>query len=179
MNESDLLLGSVELTGAFTKRKEKRVNADTYQQGWIEWKTKSNGKKACRFRYWVRDENKPGEWRKAATPWEEGLTEKQAKKRLRDLMTAMEHEAPKPPQVVVAKKDGPTSLKGVRVAIPGELTTAFLTLRLYDPAVQYVVMPFDKIMQVWQWDKCWGWDFPMTAMAAARLGRGEDAVRAL
>ena len=26
--------------------------------------------------------------------------------------------------VVVARKDGPSSLKGVRVAIPGELTTA-------------------------------------------------------
>ena len=80
------------------------MNADTYQQGWIEWKTKSNGKKACRFRYWVRDESKPSEWRKAATPWEEGLTEKQAKKRLRDLMTAMEHEPPKAPPVAVAKK---------------------------------------------------------------------------
>ncbi|HEY3042775.1 MAG TPA: MqnA/MqnD/SBP family protein [Vicinamibacterales bacterium] len=49
--------------------------------------------------------------------------------------------------VVVAKQGGPTSLKGVRVAIPGELTTAFLALRLYDPGVQYVVMPFDKIQE--------------------------------
>ena len=49
--------------------------------------------------------------------------------------------------VVVAKKGGPTSLEGVRVAVPGELTTAFLALRLYDPAVQYVVMPFDKIQE--------------------------------
>jgi 1,4-dihydroxy-6-naphthoate synthase len=49
--------------------------------------------------------------------------------------------------IVVAKKDGPASLKGVRVAVPGELTTAFLTLRLYDPSVQYVVMPFDKIQE--------------------------------
>jgi len=47
--------------------------------------------------------------------------------------------------IVVAKNDGPSSLKGIRVAIPGELTTAFLTLRLYDPAVEYVVMPFDQI----------------------------------
>jgi 1,4-dihydroxy-6-naphthoate synthase len=47
--------------------------------------------------------------------------------------------------IVVAGKDGPSSLEGVRVAIPGELTTAFLTLRLYDPAVAYVVMPFDEI----------------------------------
>lgn len=49
--------------------------------------------------------------------------------------------------VVVAKKGGPTSLEGVRVAIPGELTTAFLALRLYDLSVQYVVMPFDKIQE--------------------------------
>src|ERR1700681_2103898 len=49
--------------------------------------------------------------------------------------------------VVVAKKGGPTSLESVRVAVPGELTTAFLTLRLYDPSVQYVVMPFDKIQE--------------------------------
>src|SRR5438309_8600920 len=49
--------------------------------------------------------------------------------------------------VVVAKKDGPTSLKGIRVAIPGELTTAFLTLRLFDPSVEYVVVPFDQIQK--------------------------------
>ena len=49
--------------------------------------------------------------------------------------------------VVVAKNGGPTSLKGVRIAIPGELTTAFLALRLYDPGVQYVVMPFDRIQE--------------------------------
>jgi 5,8-dihydroxy-2-naphthoate synthase len=49
--------------------------------------------------------------------------------------------------VVVAKKDGPASLKGIRVAIPGELTTAFLTLRLYDPSFEYVVVPFDQIQE--------------------------------
>jgi 1,4-dihydroxy-6-naphthoate synthase len=49
--------------------------------------------------------------------------------------------------VVVAKAGGPTSLKDVRVAVPGELTTAFLALRLYDPGVQYTVMPFDRIQE--------------------------------
>jgi len=47
--------------------------------------------------------------------------------------------------IVVARTDGPSSLKGVTVAVPGTLTTAFLTLRMYDPAVEYVVMPFDRI----------------------------------
>jgi len=49
--------------------------------------------------------------------------------------------------VVVARKDGPSSLKGVRVAIPGELTTAFLSLRLFDPTVEFVVVPFDQIQE--------------------------------
>jgi 1,4-dihydroxy-6-naphthoate synthase len=49
--------------------------------------------------------------------------------------------------VVVARKNGPASLEGIRVAVPGELTTAFLTLRLYDPGVQYVVMPFNEIQE--------------------------------
>ena len=49
--------------------------------------------------------------------------------------------------VVVARKDGPASLKDVRVAIPGELTTAWLTLRLFDPSVQHIVVPFDQIQE--------------------------------
>jgi 1,4-dihydroxy-6-naphthoate synthase len=38
-------------------------------------------------------------------------------------------------------------VKGKRIAIPGTLTTAYLTLRLYEPDFQYVVVPFDQIQQ--------------------------------
>jgi 1,4-dihydroxy-6-naphthoate synthase len=38
-------------------------------------------------------------------------------------------------------------LKGVRIAVPGTLTTAFLTLRLLLPgSFSYEVMPFDRIL---------------------------------
>jgi 1,4-dihydroxy-6-naphthoate synthase len=47
--------------------------------------------------------------------------------------------------IVVSRADGPSSLEGVTVAVPGTLTTAFLTLRMYDPGVEYTVMPFDQI----------------------------------
>ena len=47
--------------------------------------------------------------------------------------------------VVVSRDAVPASLEGVRVAIPGTLTTAFLALRLYRPDVEYEVMPFDQI----------------------------------
>src|SRR4051812_25203591 len=95
---------SVEMTGAFTDRKEKRVNANTYQEGWIEWKTKSTGKRACRFRYWVQDETKPSGWRKAAATWKDGLTVKQAKKELREFMAAIRMQRPIAPQTPKTKE---------------------------------------------------------------------------
>jgi len=36
-----------------------------------------------------------------------------------------------------------------------------------------------KTFKEWQWDKVWGWDFPMMAMAAARNGEPKMAVDAL
>ncbi|MGH7571757.1 MAG: menaquinone biosynthesis family protein [Gemmatimonadota bacterium] len=50
--------------------------------------------------------------------------------------------------IVVAQPDGPASvadLGGLRVAIPGELTTAYLVARLYVPAFEAVPMAFDRI----------------------------------
>jgi 1,4-dihydroxy-6-naphthoate synthase len=38
-------------------------------------------------------------------------------------------------------------VKGRKIAIPGTLTTAYLTLRLYEPDFAYVVVPFDQIEQ--------------------------------
>src|SRR5215203_3414590 len=48
--------------------------------------------------------------------------------------------------IVVARQDGgPAGVKGSRIAIPGELTTAYLALRLYEPDFEFVVVPFDQI----------------------------------
>jgi 1,4-dihydroxy-6-naphthoate synthase len=50
--------------------------------------------------------------------------------------------------IVVARQDGgPVNVKGSRIAIPGTLTTAYLTLRLYEPDFEYVVVPFDEIQR--------------------------------
>ncbi|HEY6092544.1 MAG TPA: MqnA/MqnD/SBP family protein [Gemmatimonadales bacterium] len=46
---------------------------------------------------------------------------------------------------VPAPRDARSALAGKLVAVPGELTTAFLTLRLYQPDVRHVVVPFDQI----------------------------------
>ena len=50
------------------------------------------------------------------------------------------------PMVVAAKPMTAEDLKKITIAIPGEMTTAFLTLRLALGNVAYRVMPFDKII---------------------------------
>lgn len=43
----------------------------------------------------------------------------------------------------------------------------------------YMQNTLNWIWDNWNWGKTWGWDYPMTAMNAARLGDGEKAVGAL
>ena len=52
------------------------------------------------------------------------------------------------PRVVAREAPPPDprrSLAGRTIAVPGELTTAFLALRLYQPDIRHVVVPFDQI----------------------------------
>lgn len=49
--------------------------------------------------------------------------------------------------IVVAKEPRkPEEIAGMKIAIPGELTSAFLALRLYSSKFEYEVYPFDKII---------------------------------
>ena len=49
------------------------------------------------------------------------------------------------------------------------------------PLVEPEVMKrtYDHILENWDWQSTWGWDYPMLAMTAARLGEPEKAVDAL
>jgi 1,4-dihydroxy-6-naphthoate synthase len=56
--------------------------------------------------------------------------------------------------ILVARRDRPRpaavngrQLAGLKIAIPGKLTSAFLALQLFEPDFDYVVMPFDAIQQ--------------------------------
>ena len=37
----------------------------------------------------------------------------------------------------------------------------------------------ERVLKEWQWDRTWGWDYPMAAMEGARLGRPDLAIEAL
>jgi len=54
------------------------------------------------------------------------------------------------PIVVAAKSLKKEDLKGKRIAVPGLKTSAYLSLKLYEPDFEAVVMPFDKILDAVQ-----------------------------
>jgi 5,8-dihydroxy-2-naphthoate synthase len=51
------------------------------------------------------------------------------------------------PIVVAPKSMKPREIAGKRVAVPGLKTTAYLTLKLFEPNFEPVVTPFDKILE--------------------------------
>jgi len=50
------------------------------------------------------------------------------------------------PMVVSSRKLTPADLGHIRVAVPGTLTTAYLTLKIFNPQIETVVVPFDQIV---------------------------------
>ncbi len=50
------------------------------------------------------------------------------------------------PLVVSREAWKPQDMRGRTIAVPGEMTSAFLALRLYEPDFRAVVVPFDQIM---------------------------------
>jgi len=51
------------------------------------------------------------------------------------------------PLVVATRPFPPEELKGKKIAVPGKMTTAYLTLKLFEPDFEAVQMPFDKTME--------------------------------
>ena len=50
------------------------------------------------------------------------------------------------PMVVSSKPLTPEELGRIKIAVPGTLTTAYLTLKIFNPEIQTITVPFDKII---------------------------------
>ena len=50
------------------------------------------------------------------------------------------------PMIVSSKKMESAELGRIRVAVPGTLTTAYLTLKIFNPAIETQTVPFDQII---------------------------------
>ena len=58
------------------------------------------------------------------------------------------------PVVVSREQAAPEDLPRMRVAVPGTLTSAFLALRIFSADFEYEVVPFDKIIEAVQEERC-------------------------
>jgi 1,4-dihydroxy-6-naphthoate synthase len=58
------------------------------------------------------------------------------------------------PVVVANEEMDPAELSKAKIAVPGTLTSAFLTLRLYNPDFKYEVVPFDQIIDAVKEGRC-------------------------
>lgn len=68
----------------------------------------------------------------------------------------------------VRRDDHPSMLAALGVTPPNPLI---------DPAIMSATL--DDVLAHWEWPTAWGWDFPVIAMTATRLGRMVDAFDAL
>lgn len=50
------------------------------------------------------------------------------------------------PMIVSSKKLAPEDLGRIKIAVPGTLTTAYLALKIFNPELQTVTVPFDRII---------------------------------
>lgn len=58
------------------------------------------------------------------------------------------------PIVVAREKFTPDDIASLKIAVPGELTSAFLTLRIFNAHFAYEVVPFDQIIEAVQTGRC-------------------------
>ena len=50
------------------------------------------------------------------------------------------------PMIVASRRFTLDSIRGIRIAVPGTLTTAYLALKLFAPEIETAVVPFDRII---------------------------------
>ncbi|CDM64391.1 menaquinone biosynthesis family protein [Pyrinomonas methylaliphatogenes] len=58
------------------------------------------------------------------------------------------------PIVVARAPYAPEEIARLKIAVPGTLTSAFLALRIFCPAFEYEVIPFDQIITAVQQERC-------------------------
>ena len=50
------------------------------------------------------------------------------------------------PMVVAMRQFAPSDLGSIKIAVPGTMTTAYLALKIFNPAIETEVVPFDQII---------------------------------
>lgn len=118
-------------------------------------------------------------WRyglKKANQWRERLGLKRETKW--DEVVAKLSKSPKKDGVYMAHENCPQTFTERNVDHPSMLAAyGVLNGEMVDKETMRRTLK--KVLKEWKWEDTWGWDYPMTAMTAAKLGETETAVNAL
>jgi len=81
----------------------------------------------------------------------------------------------------LSAESAPDSYQNPRFISDHPMVTGTFGMLPNSPLIDYDTMKntFEYVWDNWQWSDTWGWDFPMTAMAASRLGMPGKAIDAL
>lgn len=90
-------------------------------------------------------------------------------------------QLPRKDRLYLAAESAPDSYENPRYMSDHPMVLGTYGMVPEYPLIDTAVMrrTFDQVWENWNWDNTWGWDFPMTAMAATRLGLPGKAVDAL
>jgi hypothetical protein len=83
--------------------------------------------------------------------------------------------------VYLAAESSPDAYTNPKLKTDHPAVLAAYGMLPYNNKLDTVVMKktFNLVWDIWDWKDTWGWDFPMTAMTAARLNMPEKAIDAL
>lgn len=114
-----------------------------------------------------------------AQEWKERL--KMEPVALWDSVIKMISPLPQKGGLYLSAESAPDSYTNPRYISDHPMVTGIYGMLPNSPLVDFKTMErtFSYVWSHWQWDQLWGWDFPMTAMAAVRLGMPEKAIDAL
>lgn len=117
---------------------------------------------------------------KAAQTWRERMG-KTREHRWDRIISHLAHLAESRNGLYLAAESAPDTYVNIRYISDHPAVLGAVGILPQNPLTDDSVMrhTLDWVLKYWNWDKTWGWDYPMTAMCAARMGKPEEAVDAL
>jgi len=114
-----------------------------------------------------------------AQKWKERLKESHVKKW--DDVTSKLSPLPQKDSLYLADENAPDSYTNPQYLTDHPAVLAAYGMLPYTKMIDTATIQrsYEMILKVWNWDRTWGWDYPMMAMTSARLNRPEQAVDAL
>lgn len=168
----DIVLETAEFMASFSEYDKKK---NCYNLGPVIIPAQENHKPEItinptyELEYWSFGLRTANEWRKRLGLKADPLWEEIAKK-LSPL--------PAKDGVYLAHENCPATFTDFNVDHPSMLGALGL-LEGVKVDKQVMLNTLNKVLQTWNFNEVWGWDFPMIAMTAARLGQPELAINAL